>query len=311
VGVPDSPGRVGRCRHRHRRAIIRDLYPGAKATRLLSLVTMIFSIGPAIAPILGGWIVKLLDWRSIFLFMFGYTVLLLWYCFRKLPETLPASERRPFKPRLLAESYWRVFTSVLFQLNAGAGAFSFAGLFLFVAAAPVFVTQHLGLDQREFYWQFIPAVGGIFMGAAAANRLAGRISVTSHMALGFAIMVGAAGFNVGYHAFYPPGLPWSVVPLFFHALGFSMLMPVVTLVIMDLFPAMRGLVASCQAFTQTMLGAVTAGVVAPFLSHSVLWLAAGQLACALIALVLWFAGRAYHHAREEGKVNAWETVPLD
>src|SRR5213079_1391820 len=97
------------------------------------------------------------------------------------------------------------------------------------------------------------------------NRLAGRISVTSHMALGFAIMVGAAGFNVGYHALFPPGLPWSVVPLFF------------------------------QAFTQTMLGAVTAGVVAPFLSHSVLWLAAGQLACALIALVLWFAGRAYHH----------------
>ena len=45
----------------------------AKAARLLSLVTMIFSIGPAVAPILGGWIVKLSDWRTIFLFLFGYT----------------------------------------------------------------------------------------------------------------------------------------------------------------------------------------------------------------------------------------------
>ena len=64
------------------RAIIRDLYTGAHATRLLSLVTMIFSVAPAIAPILGGWIVKLLDWRSIFLFMFLYTALLMWYCWQ-------------------------------------------------------------------------------------------------------------------------------------------------------------------------------------------------------------------------------------
>src|SRR5437899_5946113 len=58
------------------RAIIRDLYADAAAARLLSLVTMIFSIAPAIAPILGGWIVKLLDWRAIFLFLFGYTLIL-------------------------------------------------------------------------------------------------------------------------------------------------------------------------------------------------------------------------------------------
>src|SRR3954470_4569188 len=56
------------------RAIIRDLYADERATRLLSLVTMIFSIAPAIAPILGGWIVKLRNWRAIFLFLFAYSV---------------------------------------------------------------------------------------------------------------------------------------------------------------------------------------------------------------------------------------------
>ncbi|HEV7814136.1 MAG TPA: MFS transporter, partial [Janthinobacterium sp.] len=64
------------------RAIIRDLYAGAPAARLLSLVTMIFAIGPAIAPILGGWIVKLSDWRTIFLALFVYTVALAWYCYK-------------------------------------------------------------------------------------------------------------------------------------------------------------------------------------------------------------------------------------
>src|SRR5690606_26091957 len=87
------------------RAIIRDLYSGAPAARLLSLVTMIFSIAPALAPILGGWIVTLLDWRSIFLFLFLYTVLLIWLCYKRLPESLPPEQRHPFNPAFLIGSY--------------------------------------------------------------------------------------------------------------------------------------------------------------------------------------------------------------
>ena len=78
---------------------------------------MIFSIAPAIAPILGGWIVQLLDWRSIFLFLFLYTVLLFWNCYKKLPETLPATMRQPFNPHFLAQSYQLVFRSPLFHLK--------------------------------------------------------------------------------------------------------------------------------------------------------------------------------------------------
>ncbi|HYH40423.1 MAG TPA: multidrug effflux MFS transporter [Burkholderiales bacterium] len=293
------------------RAIIRDLYSGARAARLLSLVTMIFSIGPAIAPILGGWIVKLLNWRSIFLFLFCYAALLLWYCYRKLPETLPPDQRRPFNPRVLWTSYKEVFSSMLFQLKAGTAAFSFAGLFLYVAAAPVFLTQHLGLGPDQFAWMFIPAVAGIFLGALTSNRIAGKLTISRHVAFGFCFLIGSSVVNVTYHAFFPPALPWSVLPLLFYGFGFSVIMPVVTLIVMDLFPHMRGMVSSCQSFTQTMLGAFAAGVLAPFLSHSVLWLAAGQLACAVIALTLWLIGRLYHQAQQGGEVNAWETVPLE
>src|SRR3954471_2554064 len=97
------------------RAIIRDLYADSRATRLLSLVTMIFSIAPAIAPILGGWIVKLLDWRSIFLFLFIYTLLLLWHCYKHLPKPLPPAKRQPFSPEFLVRSYKQVFRAPLFH----------------------------------------------------------------------------------------------------------------------------------------------------------------------------------------------------
>lgn len=81
------------------RAIIRDLYADAAAARLLSLVTMIFAIAPAVAPVLGGLIVKYSDWRSIFLALAGYTVLLFMVCYRRLPETLPREHRQAGRPR--------------------------------------------------------------------------------------------------------------------------------------------------------------------------------------------------------------------
>ncbi|MDC8759506.1 multidrug effflux MFS transporter [Janthinobacterium fluminis] len=283
------------------RAIIRDLYSDAPAARLLSMVTMIFSIAPAIAPIMGGWIVKLLDWRAIFLFLFAYTLLLLWFCYKRLPETLPPDKRQPFNPRYIARNYRQILRAPLFHMKAGVVAFNFAGLFLFITAAPVMLPRHLHLGPDQFGWLFIPSVGGIFLGALAANRIAGKISFARQIGYGFCLLLGASACNVGYHLFFAPALPWSVAPMFFYTFGMSLVAPGATMLAMDLFPHIRGTVASCQSFAQTLLGAVVAGVVAPFLSHSVLWLAGGQLACALISLGLWLTSRLF---RERWRASA-------
>lgn len=293
------------------RAIIRDMYEGAAAARLLSLVTMIFSIAPAIAPILGGWIVKLADWRSIFLTLFAYTVLLLWHCYRRLPETLPVPKRQPFHPRFLWRSYKQVFRSPLFHLKAGAVAFNFAGLFLYVSSAPVFITQHLGLGPDQFGWLFIPSVAGIFFGALTANRLAGKLPIPQQVLIGFVFLIGAGLANVGYHALFPPALPWSVAPLFFYTFGMSMVAPGATLLVLDLLPEIRGILASCQSFVLTLLGAVVSGIVAPLLSPSVLWLAAGQLGFTLVAFGLWLGARSYRALLTRRDMNAWEAVELE
>lgn len=275
------------------RAIIRDLYSDAPAARLLSLVTMIFSIAPAIAPVLGGWIVKFFDWRTIFLALLGYTILLGWFCYKRLPETLPKEKRQPFNAGYLAQNYWAIFSSPLFHMKAGVVALNFGGMFLYIAAAPVMLPQHLKLGPDQFAWLFIPTVSGLFLGSLAANRMAGKSHFGRQVALGFCFMLSAAGANVLYHVFMPPAVPWSVAPMFFYTFGSSLMAPAVTLLALDMFPHIRGTVASCQSFAVTLLGAVVAGVIAPFLSHSVLWLASGQLAFAVFSLVLWTASRHY------------------
>lgn len=275
------------------RAIIRDLYSDAEAARLLSLVTMIFTIAPAIAPILGGWIVSFSDWRTIFLSLLAYTVLLFLFCWKRLPDTLPREKRQPFNPRFLWTSYSTIFGSPLFHMKAGIVALNFGGLFLYISAAPVMLPESLGLGPSEFGWLFFPTVAGIFLGALTANRIAGKMTFARQIAIGFGFLLSASAINVLYHSFFPPALPWSVAPMFLYTFGMSIIAPAATLLALDLFPHIRGTVASCQSFATTLFGAIVAGVIAPVLSHSLLWLAIGQALFALMALGLWMGARAY------------------
>ena len=275
------------------RAIVRDLYEGAPAERLLSLVSMIFSIAPAIAPIIGGWVVAHSDWRTIFLLLFVYTVLLLIGCYRYLPESLPVEKRQAFNVDFLWRSYRDVFTSPRFYFKAGTIACNFAGLFLYISSAPAFITQHLHLDAQSFGWQFIPMVSGIFLGSFVANRLAGKTSIAQQIALGFVFLLSASVVNVTFHFFLPAMLPWSVFPLFFYAFGMSLVFPGATLMVLELFSHIRGVVASCQSASVTLVAALVAGVIAPALDYSVLSLALGQMVFAILAVILWYAGRRY------------------
>ncbi len=74
--------------------------------------------------------------------------------------------------------------------------------------------------------------------------------------IGFFFLLSAALANLLYHAFFPPALPWTVLPLFFYTFGMSIIAPGATLLALDLFPHIRGTVASCQSFAVTLLGGI-------------------------------------------------------
>ena len=273
------------------RAIVRDTYEGARATRLMSLTTMIFSIAPAIAPMIGGWIISFSDWRSIFYSLLGYSLVVLACCYRYLPETLPVQQRIALHPQQIFASLGEVFRTPLFYLKAGTIALNFSGFFLYVASAPVFVREHLRLGPDQFGWLFVPAVAGMFLGSLLANRLAGKLAIPQQVRIGFVLMLTAALFSTCYHYFYAPSLPWSVLPLLLYTTGSAIVAPGATLLVLDLFPHIRGTAASCQSFALTMLAALMAGVVSPLISHSAFLLAVGQLSLVGTSLLLWTCAR--------------------
>ena len=258
------------------RAIVRDLYDGAAAQRLMSQITMMFALAPAIAPLIGGWLQVLFGWRAIFAFLVLATLALLVACWYLLPETLPVEKRQSLRPAYLGRTYWQVLTSPPFLLACLALSMNFAGFFIYVLSAPVFLMQHLGLPETAFLWLFGPAMGGLMAGSWTSGRLAGKLSLNRSIALGYGIMSAAALGNLLLNLGATPALPWAVAPLFVYTFGMSLAMPCLTIFALDPFPAQRGLAASCQTFLQSGFNGLAAAVIAPLLWGSTRSLALGM-----------------------------------
>lgn len=269
------------------RAMIRDLYAGAEAQRLMSKITMMFAISPAVAPIIGGWLHLWFGWHSVFLFMAGLGLLLFTLSYYYLPETHPPVGRQPFSFRPLARNYHEVCSHPHFLLLAGTIALHFAGFFLYIASAPVFVLQTLHLHETQFAYLFIPAITGVMLGAYLSGRLAGRITPQKTVTYAYILLFSAVLINLGYNSLFTPSWPWAVLPISLYGMGMSLAMPSITLMALDIFPQHRGLASSMQGFVQTLLNAIVAGLVSPMLSFSAVLLAAGMLGFLVLGRVTW------------------------
>lgn len=269
------------------RAIIRDCYHGHEAQRLMSRVLMIFAIAPAVAPVVGSWLHSLFGWRANFWFLSGLGLILFLACLRYLPETHPPQERHRFLPAPLIAAYRHVAFNRRFLLLAGTAAVNFAGFFIYILSAPAFVYRHLGLEIHQFAWLFMAGVAGMLAGAYLSGRLAGRITPQRAVKLGYAIMFAAALYNAVYYVWFPPQLPWSIVHQALYAVGLTITMPAITLLVLDLFPRNRGMASSLQGFVHSTFSAVNAGVLSPLLSATAATLAGGMLGLLTVGFGFW------------------------
>lgn len=258
------------------RAIVRDLFDGPPAQRLMAHITMMFAFAPALAPLIGGWLHSFFGWRSPFAFLTFLAASLALACHRLLPETLPPDKRQTLRPAYLWATYKQVLTTPRFLFVCGAIALNFAGFFLYVLSAPMFLMKHLGVSETGFLWLFGPSMTGLLTGSWISGRVAGRLSRPRTVASGYGLMGTAAIGNLVINLLLPPGLPWSVAPIFFYTCGMALAVPTLTLYALDPYAAQRGLAASCQTFLQATFNGLVAAALAPLLWGTTLHLAFGM-----------------------------------
>ncbi len=271
------------------RAVIRDLFPPADAQRVMSQVTLFFGIAPAIAPVIGGFLFAHLGWHAVFWFLTGVGVVLWVANWRLLPESLHAAHRQPFVLGNLMRGYVAIGTSPRFLLLALASGVPFNGMFLYVLAAPAFLGEHLKLAPTEFFWFFLCTISGIMGGAWISGRLAGRIERDRQIRIGLGVMLTVSVLNLVANVLWAAHVSWSLIPIGLYALGWAMMTPVVTLMVLDLYPDRRGMAASMQAFVGALSNGVVAGVVVPLVMHDTVALAVASLLLMLVGLFAWGA----------------------
>ena len=269
------------------RAVIRDIYPPADAQRVMSQVTLFFGVAPAIAPIVGGFLFVHIGWHAVFWFLAGVGVVLGLANWFLLPETLHASQRQPFAFKPLLKGYVQMGSSPRFLLLALASGVPFNGMFLYVLSAPTFLGEHLHLAPTQFFWFFVCTISGIMGGAFISGRLAGRIAPERQIRLGFTVMLAVSVLNLIANLLFVPHVGWALFPIGLYALGWALMTPVVTLMVLDLYPERRGMAASMQAFIGAASNGFVAGVISPLVMHNAVSLAVACLLMMLVGLFAW------------------------
>jgi len=275
------------------RAVIRDMFAPAQAQKVMSQVTIYFGVAPAVAPLIGGWLFVHLDWHSIFWFLTLVGAALWAANYKLLPETLHLSHRQPFEVKHLMRGYWQLGSNPRFLLLALASGIPFNGMFLYVLSAPAFLGEHLQLAPPDFFWLFLLTIAGIMMGAWLSGRMAGRLPAKQQIRYGFSVMLLVSVVNVAANFVWVPQASWAMFPIALFAFGWALMVPVVTLLVLDLYPERRGMASSLQAFVGSTANGIVAGVVAPLVMHSTRALAVTSLGMLGVGLLAWL----YLHKR--------------
>ncbi|MCZ0736751.1 multidrug effflux MFS transporter [Phreatobacter sp. AB_2022a] len=155
------------------RAIIRDLHTGVEATRLMTLVMLVISVSPILAPLAGSGLIALFDWRAIFAVLTVAAVLSLALTALALPETRPPAERIRSDLQTVLSSYGLLLRDRHFMGVTFIGAFGMASFFAFLANSSFLYIDRYGLTPTLYSIAFaVNAIG--FIGASQFSAMLGE-----------------------------------------------------------------------------------------------------------------------------------------
>lgn len=270
------------------RTIIRDLYSGPTAQRKMAQVAMIFSVAPAIAPIVGGWVIGVANWRAIFGGLVAVGVILSLVVAFGLPETHPPEKRRKLDARDVIHGLRLVLSDVAYLRLAFASIFGFASQFIYIVGAPIIMLRLLGKGEQDFWMLFVPFVIGMIIGSSTNARLAHRMRPQRLVSIAMIMLVLASLASVAVAFIAGNHLPW--VMIFPPVIAFSMSasFPILQLTMLDRFPDRRGAAASGQSFTQLLFNSLLSGVIVTLVATSMASIAITSAVFAILGASFWF-----------------------
>lgn len=273
------------------RAIIRDLYSGARAGRELSLMSAVMALAPVIAPIIGGIVQAGVGWRAVFLVLLAIGLAAMAIVLRWLPETLAARATEPVSVPAMLRSYRIVAADRTFLLNLGFVALSYGGLFAWISGASFVLQEIYGLDAFTFGFAFAVSAGGFMTGAILAANLVSRIGLRPTIGFGTLLLASGGLLMSALLAFGPHSAAATFVPAAVYCAGMGFVLPQAFAGAMHPFPERAGAASSLLGFQQ--IAAAIIGTIVGLMLGTSAWPVAISLAVmGCLALTLFLVARA-------------------
>ncbi|MEP6968893.1 MAG: multidrug effflux MFS transporter [Betaproteobacteria bacterium] len=268
------------------RAIVRDLYTGHEAARLMAMLMLVFSVSPILAPLIGSVLVEFSGWRSVFWAITGIAVAALVLVATSLRETRPPEKRTDSGLRSALAAYAVLLRDRTFLGLVFVGAFGVSSFFAYLANSPFVLIEHFGLTSRQYGLAFAINAASFIGCSQLTGRLGKRLGLArlvKRAIVGFAVaMLLQLLLNLlGVDKLVP------LLVLLFTGFGFlGLVMPSTAVLALDRHGSIAGTASALMGMLQFVTGALVMAVIGQFVDGSSRPMVAGIGACALLALVI-------------------------
>jgi MFS transporter, DHA1 family, multidrug resistance protein len=271
------------------RALVRDLYTTEKAVGVMNLIIMMLSVGPLLAPALGGFTMEFAGWQAIFWMMAGLGVAIVLVVHFAMVETVPRDLSR-IRPRALASSYATLLKNRYFVLSSMIVACSLGAIYTLATLLPFILMDSIGLSPMAFGFAMIFQSLSFLTGNVALRMLMRRHHSSRLIPFGLVFVIAAVALMpLPLMGLVEVSLATVMGPVAIYCFGVAFIMPTLSTSALAPFPTMAGAAASMGGFLQMatgLAGALLAGLIGdPLTAFSIVVPLMGILAA--ISWVAW------------------------
>ncbi|ANS85614.1 Bcr/CflA family multidrug efflux MFS transporter [Vibrio scophthalmi] len=272
-------------------AVVRDMFDREDFARAMSFVTLVITIAPLIAPMIGGYLAIWFGWRSIFWVLAAFAAIVIVLVLWKIPETLPTENRQPLRIATTLRNYVRLCRNPVAMGLVLSGAFSFAGMFAFLTGGAFVYIDIYGVRPDQFGYLFGLNIVAMIIMTSINGRLVKKVG--SHAMLRFGLWVQLfAGIGLFAAWMMDLGL-WGIVVFVVLFIGtISTIGSNAMGLLLSGYPTMAGTASSLAGTLRFGIGSIIGGIVAA-LPNGVAWpMIVVMTACSLLsAAFYWLYGR--------------------
>jgi len=268
------------------RAVVRDLHTGIDAARMMSLLMLVFSISPILAPLTGSIVIELADWRAVFWVVTVAALAGIVMIATMLPETRPKALRVESGVGSALSAYRLLFSDANFLALTFIGGFGIASFFVYLANSPFVLIGHYGLTPTLYSVFFSINAVSFFAVSQFTGKLADRFGLTRVVRIA---VVGYFAAITALFVLFALGVDRLDVlaVLMFIGCGFlGLVIPTTAVLALEEHGEIAGTASALMGTLHFAAGAVAMAVVGLFVDGTAFPMVAGISACALITFVL-------------------------